>query len=113
MTSIILKLDSAKTTTEITRIMLENLRYFNGSTILDHVAHKARRRINKTRFCPVCGSDYLLKHDYVWIDGKYSECGIWHTYHEVLENGEYQCENGHEFRAQYNEDTEKIEITKM
>ena len=82
MTSIIIKLDSAKTTTEITRIMMENLKYFNGSTILDHVAHKARRRINKTRFCPVCGSDYLLKHDYVWIDGKYSECGIWHTYRD-------------------------------
>ena len=114
MTSIIVKLNSAKTTVEITRIMLENLRYFNGSTILDKVAHEARKRINMTKFCPECGSHYLLKHTYIYSEGEWLECGNWHSYHEDLDEvGEYQCENGHEFRVEYNGDKERFEITTM
>lgn len=112
MTSIIIQLDSAKTTGEINQIMSDNLKHFNSSTILDYVARKSKKRINKKRFCPVCGCNQLFKHNIIRLTGEWVECGTWRVYEEIDEPGEYKCMNDHSFRVEYDEQEDRIYIIK-
>lgn len=110
MTTLIIQLDSATTTGEINKIMADNLQYFNTTKILDHVARRSKERINKKKFCPICGCNQLFKHNIVAFNGKWEDLGVWRVYDVIDEPGEYSCLHDHSFRVEYDREEDRLII---